>query len=111
MARQFARTSARLTVLVPSTRPSMVDRPRLVGADDRLVAARPRRHARAMEAHRLLGRPARGLDDAALDLVDDAVGIHDLAGIRRGHGPRDPHAATAAIDGDVGDERAVAGEI
>src|SRR5439155_2348445 len=88
-----------------------VDLRHLVEAHDRIVGPRARRHARAIEAHRLLERPARGLDDAALDLVDDAVGIHDLAGVHRGHDARDPHATAAAIDADVGDERAVAGEI
>src|SRR5205814_563325 len=67
--------------------------------------------ARAVVAHRFHQRPARRLDDAALDLVDDAVRVDDLPGIDRRDRARDAHLAARAIDFDVGDHRHVAGEI
>ena len=38
---------------------------------------------------RFVQRPARRLDDAALDLVANAVGIHRLAAVDRGDGAHD----------------------
>ena len=70
----------------------------LFEAQDRVVVPRARGHARAVEAHRLLERPARRLDDAALDLVDDAVRIDDLPGIDRRHRARARAPAARAID-------------
>src|SRR5262245_416231 len=52
-----------------------VDLRYLVEAQDRIVGPRPRGHARPVEAHGLLERPARRLDDPALDLVRDAVRV------------------------------------
>src|SRR5262249_12173102 len=80
-------------------------------AHDRVIGPRPGGHARLVEAHRFHQRPARGLDDAALDLVDDAVGIDDLARVDRGDDAADAHPAALAIDLDVRDQRAVAGKV
>src|SRR5262249_563372 len=55
----------------------------LVEADDGIVGPRARGDTRAIEADGLLECPARGLDDAALDLIDDAVGVDDLAPVHR----------------------------
>src|SRR5439155_1257994 len=58
-----------------------------------------------------LKRPARGLDDAAFDLVDHAVGVDDLAGIHRRDDARDAHPTALTLDLDVGRHRAVRGEV
>ena len=60
--------------------------------------------ARAVEAHRFLQHPARGLDGAALDLVFHAVRIDDLAHVHRHDEP-----AHADVGGafDLGDDGAI----
>src|SRR5882672_11684421 len=79
--------------------------------DDRIVRPRLRCDARAVVSHRFHQRPARGLDDAALDLVHDAIRVDDLPGIDRRHGAHDAHLAARAIDFDVGDHRHVTRQV
>src|SRR5207302_7980826 len=78
---------------------------------DRILRPRARGDARAIEADRLLEGPARGLDDAALDLVHDLVRVDDLSGVDRRDDARDPHLTRLAVDVDVGRRRAVAREV
>src|SRR5262249_59758864 len=80
-------------------------------ADDGIVGPRARGDTRAIEADGLLERPARGLDDAALDLIDDAVGVDDLAGVDGRDRARHPHASGRAIDDHVGDDGAITREV
>ena len=56
-------------------------------AQDRIGLPGVAGDARAVEAHRLLQRPAGGLDGAALHLVGDAVRIDDLAHVDGDHQP------------------------
>ena len=54
-----------------------VDRRSLIEGEDRVLLPRSARDLPAVEVHLLQRRPAHGLERAALDLVDDAVRIHD----------------------------------
>src|SRR5262249_14265421 len=81
----------------------------LLEVHDRVIGPGPRRHTRAVKAHRFLERPARRLDDPALDLVDDAVRVDDLPDVDRGERARYAHVAARTVDWDVCSDRAVAG--
>src|SRR6185437_138906 len=67
--------------------------------------------ARAVELHRLEEGPACRLDDPALDLVADSVGIDGLAAIHGGHCSKQPRGAVASIDADFDGNRDIRGLI
>src|SRR5262249_24734732 len=82
-----------------------------VEPQDRVIGPRSRGSPCAGEAHGFLERPARRLDDAALDLVDHAVRVDDLSRVDRRDRARHADASRRALDLDVGRHRAVAREV
>jgi len=70
-----------------------------------------RTDARPIERHLLVQRPARRLHDAALDLVAQPVGIHDLAAVHRSNGTYEADAATVRIDRDFRGHGAIGGAV
>src|ERR1700751_4308272 len=71
-------------------------------AQDRIFAPGVAGDAFAIEAHALLQHPARGLDRAALDLVDHAIRIDGVADIDRDRQPPDRNILGALDLGDGG---------
>src|SRR5690606_28306934 len=87
-----------------------------VESDDRIARPILRQHRRIVEADFLLQRPAQRLDDAAGDLIDDAVRIDDVAAIVGADCTYDADTAIARVhldlhgDGHEGGEVLVAGK-
>ena len=99
----------------PSPAPSDFSSGRLISAtstfghlrhgQDRIARPVARSDAVAVEPHLLVQRPARRLDDAALDLVGQPVRVDDLTRIGRCEGARHLDRAARAVDFDLGDHR------
>src|SRR4029453_19196389 len=66
------------------------------------------RHAHRVEADFLLQGPARGLEESALELVREAIGVDDLAGVCRDPGAEQPDRAGRAVDLELDHHRGVA---
>src|SRR5258705_9162400 len=74
----------------------------LAEAKDRIIGPAAAGDALPVEADALLQHPAGGLDRAALDLIDDPVGIDGLADIDRDRQLIDPDVFIAFHLGDCG---------
>src|SRR5215470_1017864 len=77
-------------------------------AQDGVVLPAVAGNALGIEAHRLEEGPARRLNGATLDLIDNAVGIDDLADVDGGHQTPDPDFGAGF---DFGHHRAVGAKI
>src|ERR1051325_4167714 len=85
-----------------------IDLGNLAEAQDRIALPVGGGDARAIEGHLLLQGPARGLDEATLELVHDAVGMDDLTGIGGDRGALEPDRGGGVVDGELDAGRAPA---
>src|SRR5262245_3469553 len=81
-----------------------LDRLRRLGeCENRIGAPIDARHTRAVKRHLFLQRSTDRLNDVALDLIAEAVGIDDQPTVMRDVHPRDAHALGREVDLDVDD--------
>src|SRR5262249_11469266 len=78
-----------------------VERGDVAEAEDRVALPVGGGDAEAVERDLLAQRPARGLDEAALELVDDAVGIDDLAGVGGDRAAHETDGGGRVVDGEL----------
>src|ERR1043166_573249 len=79
--------------------------------EDRIVRPVAREDSALIELHFLVQRPARSLDDAALDLVDKAVRVDHEPGVGSAGCAANADAPFLPVDLDLGNDRHVAAKV